>query len=809
MTRLLFLFFCISLSSFSQIIRVVDAHTQEKIEGATLIDTRNNKRWITNKYGQVVLKKEDTGAVFFVRHKNYQNQKIAYNKSNKKVVLKPHYQDLKSVVLSVSKARETKQKISEHIEILSKKDIDYVSPQTSADLLANTPGIRVQKSQFGGGSPVLRGMESNRVLLVVDGVRMNNAIYRKGHLQNAITVSPFALERTEIVFGPASVSYGSDALGGVIHFYTKELNYSDTIENKNKVFYRHSTVNNENSVAFSSYTSHKKWASFSNVSLSDFGDLRMGKNRVHGYQNWGKVFEYSKNEKGLFSENASINSNPNIQKNTGYKQFDILQKIKFPIHQNIDFVFNGQFSKSGNISNFGKLNDQSEGALRFAEWHYGPQQRLLVSTKLNFSDYKSIFENGAITLAYQNIKESRINRRFGSLQRNSRFEDVAVFSLNSDFYKALTPKGNRKLFYGLELVHNKVNSSAKGEELQITNNNITGIHNVFAIDTRYPNNGSTYSSAALYTSYRQELNKKQTLNLGIRATSTLLKSSWNTNVGVTIPDNTIELLNTALTGSVGYVYKPKEHSKINVVLSKGFRAPNVDDIGKIRSKSGKLTVPNTKLKPEQLYSLEMGFAKENKYKTARINANAYFTLLDDYIARAPSREFGTSINFDEDTFSDENILANTNQGQAYIYGTTLSGYVELAKDIKSNLSATYTKGKSYDTNDPLSSIPPLFGNVSIGMYKPKFDVALDYRFSLAKKLRDYNLVEGIDNIEETPNGNGTPAWQILNLNTNYHFNKKMRVQFQIQNIFDVHYKEFASSISAPGRNVVAALAYSF
>ena len=93
--------------------------------------------------------------------------------------------------------------------------------------MAAVPGIKVQKSQFGGGSPVLRGMESNRVLLVVDGVRMNNAIYRKGHLQNSITVSPNQLDRTEIIFGPSSVVYGSDALGGVIHYYTKHQKLSE------------------------------------------------------------------------------------------------------------------------------------------------------------------------------------------------------------------------------------------------------------------------------------------------------------------------------------------------------------------------------------------------------------------------------------------------------------------------------------------------------------------------------------------------------------------------------------------------------
>ena len=83
------------------------------------------------------------------------------------------------------------------------------------------PSIRVQKSQGGGGSPVIRGLRQIGVLLVLDGVRMNNGIFRSGHLQNAITVDPNSLERVEIIYGSSSVGYGSDALGGVVHYYTK------------------------------------------------------------------------------------------------------------------------------------------------------------------------------------------------------------------------------------------------------------------------------------------------------------------------------------------------------------------------------------------------------------------------------------------------------------------------------------------------------------------------------------------------------------------------------------------------------------
>jgi len=809
MLRVLFFILLVSANLFSQKIRVVDEYTHANLKGVEVYNSETNKMSLTDTNGNVHLTLKDKKGVLTFRREGYCPLKILLKDIDKDILLKSKYENLQSVVLSVSRTAEKKQRISEKIEIITKKDIERIAPQTSADLLANIAGVRVQKSQLGGGSPVLRGLESNRVLLVVDGVRMNNAIYRSGHLQNSITVSPFAIDRVEVVFGPASVSYGSDALGGVVHYYTKRLNYSNRFFNKNDVVYRHSTVNNEQTVSFSSYLSNKKWASYSNISYSDFGDLRIGKNRTHGYRDWGKVHQYSRNTKDAFHEGATLNQDPNIQKNTGYSQLDILQKFKFPISKEVDLVLNGQYSRSSNIDNFGKLNDEKGGRLKFAEWYYGPQQRLLVSAQTRFKDYKSLLQNGTITLAYQNILESRINRLFGSLDRNSRFEEVDVYSLNGDFYKKLSKTGDKKIFYGVEFVHNDISSKATGETINPAGNKVTGITSFFDIDSRYPDAGSRYSSGAIYSSYKQQLDKKNTLNIGIRVTSTLLHANWTKNVAIAIPDNSIRLSNTALTGSIGYIHRPKKNDKISVVLSKGFRAPNVDDVGKIRAKSGRLTVPNTKLKPEHLYSIEAGYDKSFLNKKLRFNVSSYYTLLDNYIARSPSKEFGGIINYDGETFIGDAIIANTNQGQAYILGAVFGASSKITSYLKSNLSVTYTYGKSYDTSEPLSSIPPLFGNVSVGIYKSKFDVILDYRMSLAKKLSAYNLIEGIDNIEETPIEQGTPKWSVLNLNSNYRVNDDLSLKFQIQNIFDIHYKEFGSSISAPGRNLVGSVAYSF
>ena len=100
-------------------------------------------------------------------------------------------------------------------QVINQQQIQNSNTATSAELLLLSPSVTIQKSSFAGGSPILRGFEANRVLLIVDGVRMNNAIYRGGHLQNSLTIDPFIIENCDVIFGPSAVTYGSDAIGGV------------------------------------------------------------------------------------------------------------------------------------------------------------------------------------------------------------------------------------------------------------------------------------------------------------------------------------------------------------------------------------------------------------------------------------------------------------------------------------------------------------------------------------------------------------------------------------------------------------------
>ena len=819
---ILMLFLLLLNTLVAQEIKVIDSDTEEPIPNVALYNQDKSKSTITNIDGVANIEIFSESEIIKIEHLSFAPKQ--YLKKNIPSILKleSSVKQFDDVVLSVSKSRVQKNRIAEKIEIITESEIRKIAPQTSADLLARTPGVRVQKSQGGGGSPVLRGFEANKVLLVVDNVRMNNAIYRSGHLQNAITISPSALERTEVLFGPSSVVYGSDALGGVVHFYTRQPAINDSIVFSGGALTRYSSANNEKTYNLNTQFSFNKWASFTSLNYSDFGDIRMGKSRNHGYENWGKVFTYSDNDENTFNETPVTNGNANIQRNTGYKQFDLLQKFLVTTGDRSSLGLNIQFSESSNIPRFDRLTEMKNGSLKFAEWYYGPQKRFMISPRFQFETDSKLIKSGAITAAYQNIKESRIKRKYGDTIRTYQKEAVDVFSLNGDFTVPLSTK--RDLSYGVELTHNDVASKGFGKELNVNGSIISGFNGTTPAQSRYPDGGSTYTTGAAYVNYRQDINNKSTLNTGARYTYTHLEASFIDQTFISLPESNIELSNSSITANLSYAYRPSELWQVNGVLSSGFRSPNIDDVGKLREKNGLLTVPNVGLRPEYAYNAEIGINKFIKSKRHQIAFNTYYTLLNNYIIRDNFQVAGDVSTPDPDTviYEGEEVVtvANVNRGTAYIVGGTFDFRTQFITNWSWQGNLTYTKGKSYDDNRPLPSISPFFGSSAVTFQKNKFEATLGYRFSLDKEAEDYSP-GGEDNLEQSPEIDpdptteddeyfiGHPAWNVFDINATYRVTESLGVQVGLENIFDIHYKEFASAISAPGRNFRLTVDFTF
>ena len=446
--------------SYSQQVVVKDAVTQEVLPGVSIIDHTKSHFETTNAKGEAKLDAFNQNAQLSFTHMGYELQRIQKTKLKPLQViwLTPDMEQLSEIVLSVSRSTDKKRRLAQQIGIINEKQITQQHPENTALLLREVPGVRVQQSQGGGGSPVLRGFEANRVLLVVDGVRMNNAIFRSGHLHNAISIDPLSLSRAEVIFGPSSVGYGSDALGGVIHFYTKTplINQEKKLRIAGSSSYTF-LQNTSKQTALLEYSA-PKWAMLQQVSYSEFGDVVMGSRRAHGYDNWGKVFAYSHNSDTRYVSAPSINKNPNVQRNSGYHQLDVLQKWVYHTTNGVKLTLNLQGSKSGNIPRFDKLTELKDDNLRFARWEYGPQKRLFLSPQISFVGNRPWLHSGKVIAAVQLLEESRIKRKFSSLDRETQIEQLAVFSLNADF-KAKT-KAGKDWSYGLEYTHNQVRSRA-------------------------------------------------------------------------------------------------------------------------------------------------------------------------------------------------------------------------------------------------------------------------------------------------------------------------------------------------------------
>ena len=826
MRNIIFIFFfLINGYAFSQKVKILDKKTGKIVRNVTVYNEALTINLSSDNNGFVNVSDFNENETIVFSHISYALLKVKKARLLKQkfiVNLTNQSEQLDEVVLSVFKKEEKTNRIAEQIAVVSARDIQKRSPQTSADLLATIPGIKVQKSQFGGGSPVIRGMESNRILLVVDGVRMNNAIYRKGHLQSSITVAPNMLDKTEVVFGPSSVVYGSDALGGVIHYYTKTPKLSEEKEVKSQLFSRFSSVNQETTTNVSAELSFSNWASFTSISYSDFGDLKTGSNRNHGFDDWGKVFYYSKNINGNYSENPTKNSDPEILRNTGYTQTDVLQKFFVPLSKNTDLKVNLQYSTSSDVPRFDRLTELSDETdvsdLKFAEWYYGPQDRLLISSQLLINPNKNWLEKGAVTVAYQNIGESRIQRKFGSLDRSYREETVNVFSVNGDFSISLTEDKKRAISYGFEFAYNDVASNSYGKTLNIVNGEIDGFSDDFKVQSRYPDGGSNYMSSAVYIDYRQDVSSKSTLNSGIRFTNTNLNATWIDETFIVLPDNDINANYSAVTATIGYVFRPDKNWQLNSVISSGFRSPNIDDVGRVREKSGNVTVPNIDVKPEFAYNAEVGVQKYFNDKKFRFGATLFYTLLDSYIIRDEFTINGSSqVEFDGEL---GNVVANQNRGNAYITGYTANYLGKISNTWNTTGFITYTKGRTYDTEEPMSSIPPLFGQFGLNYKKDKIELGADLRFNSKKDIADFNFREGIDNHDLTPVVDmdatsdvdkyyGTPSWMTVGVNGSYLLNDKFSVQARLSNLFDEHYIEFASGVSAPGRNLSVSFVANF
>ncbi len=708
---------------------------------------------------------------------------------------------LQDIVIYANKFPTLSKNIVQRVVALTDKVLLQQQANT-ADILTASGQVFVQKSQAGGGSPVVRGFEASRVLLMVDGVRMNSAIFRAGHLQNIITVDNMILDRVEIIYGPSSTLFGSDALGGVVNLFTKQpqLFKSNLVSKKapwktnGNLVYRFGNGQNEQRQHVDLNIANNRWAFLTSVTKSNFGDMRQGNKRLAAYPDFGKRLFYvaRENNTDVIKDNSAF---VNIQKLSGYNQIDLLQKVLFKPNDNTEHLLNVQFSNSSDINRYDRLTETSKGLPVFSEWYYGPQVRNMIGYKLTNSNLNGYFQKLTTNINYQHLEESRITRRFKSNNKDYRFEAVDIFGLNMDL---LHQGKSSTLNIGVESYYNDVSSTA------YRNNIATNLRS--AITTRYSDGPTNMSNYALYAQHTQFLKGNWVLNSGLRLNNVQLNANFKDTALMRFPFTDANQNNTALTGNLGMAYNGADGLRVSFGVSSGFRAPNVDDLTKVfDTRTGYVVVPNKDLKPEYTYNAELNVSKTTS--TYSIGFSLFHTWFRNALVVDKFKWNNASTILYQSIMSD--VYATQNKAKAVVYGFNVNGSANLSPNTTLAATYTYTKGTYQNglVEMPLDHIPPTYGRVGLKHDIKKFTAELFTLFNGWKRIEDYNL-NGEDN-EIYATKDGMPAWQIWNINTNYQLTKKLNFSFQIENIADLNYRYFASGISALGRNYIVQARYSF
>lgn len=788
--------------AFTQTLTILDETTLDPIPSAVVRSAPDAVPVLTDAKGRADISGLKGTTPLLVKAAGYMSLTIEWAtvSGDKPVVfMKADPITLEATVISASRFEQDKKEVPQKITTITPAQVALQNPQTAADLLGTSGEVFIQKSQMGGGSPMIRGFATNRVLLTVDGVRMNSAIFRSGNVQNVINLDALSLDKTEVLFGPGSVMYGSDAIGGVMNFYTLKpiLSRDGKIVDRANVFTRYSSANSEKTGHADFSLGWKKFAMLSSLTYSDYDHLRQGSNGPDEFLRP----QYATTLNGR--DTLLPNPDPLVQKPSGYYQWNFMQKFRYQPNEKWEFNYAFHYSQLSGYPRYDRLVRPGSGGkgLRSAEWAYGPQVWSLNQFTAQHNSKGLLYDKLRITAAHQYFQESRIERDFNKTQRYTRTEEVEAWSGNLDLEKSFGD--NHKLFYGLEFIRNLVGSRGIQQNVQ------TGI--TTPASSRYPD-GSDWTSYAAYLNHRYRVNEKWTIQTGARYNRYAINASFDTTF-FKFPFTDTYLNSGALTGSLGAVYAPEKTWLISLNTATGFRAPNIDDMGKVfDSNPGSVVVPNPNLKSEYSYNAELGLAKVIGGRV-KLDATAFYTYLDNALARSAFSFNGQDSIVYNGTLSRVEAITNTSHGEV---GGIQAG-VSVALPAGFTLTSRYNwmKGKEFypdGTSSRLNHTPPAFGVTRLTYNRKKLMAEVYTQYNGQVLNANLSKGEATTDYLMAKDANGKPwfsSWMTWNVKFAWHINRYASLTGGVENIANIRYRPYGSGISAPGRNFILAVRSTF
>lgn len=466
------------------------------------------------------------------------------------------------------------------ISKLSLQSIDQFQSRTTPEALIGNAGVFVQKTNHGGGSPFVRSLTGNQNLLMIDGIRLNNATYRYGPNQYFNTIDLFSVESIEVARGTGSVQYGSDAMGGVIQVFTKSLSFANKPKWSGNLIGR--LLSND-------------------VEYSGRGEL--------GYSSANTSFQigYTTRKFGDLPGGDSMG----IQQPSGYKENAIDLKFKWQLNSQWLLTAAHQQLKQSNVPLYHRVALEN-----FAYYQFDPQERQLSYLKMEGKFSNPILSTISFTASSQLNKEKRSYYRNGNANRFIEDDRVRTVGFVADVFSVINKKWSANS--GIEFYSDKVNSSK--QQIAIASGAILNQRGL------YPN-GARMGNLSLYSLHHFALGKFN-IEAGVRYNALQIE------VDTALVKPSSFVMNAAL------LYQLNKNQSIYASYSTGYRAPNIDDMGTLGLVDFRYEVPAYGLQPEKSYNSEIGYKVQTK--SAKFAIAFYYMHLTNIINRVqvPGQQIG-------------------------------------------------------------------------------------------------------------------------------------------------------------------------
>ncbi len=639
--------------------------------------------------------------------------------------------------------------VSIPVQVIDSRRLSERSPEVLTDALREAPNVHIQATTVGQGSPYIRGLTGSAVLNLVDGMRLNHAIYRPSPNPYLALVDAHLARRIEVVRGPASVLYGSDAMGGVIQVITRKPEF-DSVDWGTRVGLdvRFGSPDLSRTVYADLAAGREGFGIGAGFSYLATEDLRGG----------GDTRRQRPSDYTMVGGNAGVLWEPAPGHRTTL-DFQMLRQPETPRYDEL-------------VPGFGQTEPSSD------VWNYEPLERIFGHLQHRIEEVvPGYIDSLSFDAAFQQIRDDRRTRAHGSTIENRERNRSQLLGFAG--HGVSQPNSWLSLSWGVESYFDTV--SSEREETNLAD----GLSSTVA--SRFPD-GSQMNSYGVYTNAQIQLGERFEINAGIRYTHV------DTKIAATDITSATHIHLDDVTGALGALWNLGSGVRLVTNLSRGFRAPNVFDLGALGPRPGnRFNIPSQDLDAEVIYTVDLGL----KILRSRFRGEifGFGSIYRDKIDSV----FTGSV-----TPDGRDVVQSANVNRVWLTGAEARAVVDVRDDLQIRGHVFWAWGEEEGANgyqQPADRIPPVQGLVGL-RWAPWESLWLE---AFTRFAGPQNRLSDRDSRDPRIDPGGTPGWATGNLRAGFSVGEHWSGTVTVENFTNAAYREHGSGIQAPGTGVIATL----